>query len=477
MNTRETIIINDRYGYFTYYYYLENNKYTFCNETEVLLNSMENIDIDENSLNDFLNYGYMIDHKTMIKNVKKINPASIIRMSSEGLLTERYWGWNAIKKNCDDTYEAAVIKTGELFIKAVEKIVNKHDSFNIPLSGGLDSRAIVAAIDYLGANHKINLAYTFGKKGCEDHLIAREVAKVAGVPYKLIEITPEFWWENIENNVIKSMGGINIIHTHAIASRKAGLDKVFLNGFIGDLVLGGSFLRPEIINMDSEEFASYLKTNMRGAEGLVSTDMLVNFIEVKEFYSEPKHYGSKDYFFLESSRVKNFTLVGTSVLGDRFNDAFPFVDNDLLDYVYSLPDEWRLNSKLYKDMLLKYFPRFYKNIRWQKTGMPINASDKQIILSKNIRKIVNKCKKISNNMFHTSFTINKSTFVDYNLWIKLDFIYKDIADMINQGIKDKILTQKSLEIIELQKNKDVYYAKDIGLLLTMIKFKEYIRKM
>lgn len=53
----------------------------------------------------------------------------------------------------------------------------KHEKFNISISGGMDSRLIVAAIDYLNLNNKINISYTVGIKGCLDELIAREVAK------------------------------------------------------------------------------------------------------------------------------------------------------------------------------------------------------------------------------------------------------------------------------------------------------------
>ncbi|MCS4465312.1 asparagine synthase-related protein [Clostridium botulinum] len=85
------------------------------------------------------------------------------------------------------SFNESVEKLGELWIEAVRKTLNKHKKFNITVTGGLDSRAIVAAIDYLRLNHKINLSYTIGIKGCLEEKIARQVAEKAGFKYKFLK--------------------------------------------------------------------------------------------------------------------------------------------------------------------------------------------------------------------------------------------------------------------------------------------------
>jgi asparagine synthase (glutamine-hydrolysing) len=48
----------------------------------------------------------------------------------------------------------------------------------------------------------------------------------------------------------------------------------------------------------------------------------------------------------------------------------PFFHNDLVEFVFSIPDEYKLDNRLYSVMLHKFFPKFYKDIPWQQTGNP-----------------------------------------------------------------------------------------------------------
>ena len=65
----------------------------------------------------------------------------------------------------------------------------------------------------------------------------------------------------------------------------------------------------------------------------------------------------------------------------------PFMDNKLIDFVYSLPDEFRYNNKIYFHMLLKYHKELFENIPWQHTELPI---DKEYSLKFNFFKYFNK---------------------------------------------------------------------------------------
>lgn len=88
-NKNETIIINDRYGHFTCYYCFENSMYTFCNEPNTLLNYILNPKLDEISVKQIFNYGYMLDDRTLISNIRKIDPASIIKIKKGNVVFEK----------------------------------------------------------------------------------------------------------------------------------------------------------------------------------------------------------------------------------------------------------------------------------------------------------------------------------------------------------------------------------------------------
>ncbi|MBN1044491.1 MULTISPECIES: asparagine synthetase B family protein [unclassified Clostridium] len=391
-NTNETIILNDRYGYFTYYYCVEQDKYSFCNDPNILLKYIKKKQINMDSVKQFFEFGYMLNNSTLISNIKKMDPGNIIIIKDKKVKFEKYWKWTDVQKNYKITYEEAIEKCGILWIKSVKKILSKHEKFVLPLSGGLDSRAILAAIDYLGLNKKIYTAYTIGNEKCWDYLIAKEVCKKANIKHKLFHFNESEFLTNDVESIKNDLGSVYCIVS--LPQKAKYLTKYpFLDGFAGDAVLGGSLLNKECIN-NIEMYEEHCKKYL-GSSGIVDKSVIKNIgsfeLELKK-YSD---YNSYDYFFLNNSRVRNFTMSGTLQNGTSFNNIFPFFDNALIDFIYSLPHEWRVNSKLYKDMLVKFFPKFYIDIPWQKTGIAIKKMDigKKIIL--NNRRI----KKYYKNIF------------------------------------------------------------------------------
>lgn len=370
---KETLIINDRYGYYTYFYSKNEDKYTFCNDANILLDYVKKRELNKEAVNEMFNFGHLLDNKTLFKDINKLEPASIVRIKNNEVSFEKYWRWNDIEKNKEINYDQAVEKLGLLWIKAIKKVISKHDKFILPLSGGLDSRAILAAIDFLGLNYKIEKAITMGQENCWDYLIAKKVCKIANIAHELVEINEETWKEGVDSTIINSMGAISCY----CGFSKRHLNNItrypILNGLAGDLVLGGSFLSKKLIE-DKEKYEKYcydkLKSNgLKNAEiinGLQKVYIKINDFDYKN--------ASLDYYFLNNSRVRNFTVTGGVLCGINYNDLIPFFENDLINFVYSLPDKWRLDAKLYKDMLIKFFPKFYMDIPWQRNGKPIKIN-------------------------------------------------------------------------------------------------------
>ncbi|MEZ4985167.1 MAG: hypothetical protein R2795_09060 [Saprospiraceae bacterium] len=49
----------------------------------------------------------------------------------------------------------------------------------------------------------------------------------------------------------------------------------------------------------------------------------------------------------------------------------PFVDDQLLDLLYGIPDDFRFKHRLYKAVALKHFPKFFQDIPWQSNGLTL----------------------------------------------------------------------------------------------------------
>ena len=80
--------------------------------------------------------------------------------------------------------------------------------------------------------------------------------------------------------------------------------------------------------------------------------------------------GRSEYWGLESSARR---WIAAPLFSDLtfMESRKPFVANDIVEFVYSLPDRYRYRGRLYQTMLLGAFPEYYRHIPWANIGIPI----------------------------------------------------------------------------------------------------------
>lgn len=363
------IIVNDRYGTINFYYNIEKNNFIFTNHSKTVLSNIKDKIIDEEAVEDFLNYGCVIKNKTLLKSVKRMDAASIIKINNDNITVDKYWDWN-IKKLENVTFNESVDKLGKLWIEAVRKIVSKHEKLNITVTGGLDSRAVVAAIDYLNLNYKINLAYTIGLKGCLDGKIAQKIAQRASLNYKFFPINNKQYLINsfkaLQNTVCPLITDYVCINNF---NQKELLKYPLLSGYLGGETIGGDLLEDNLNYLKADKTISYIYNNQSKMYGISDKKLFLE--ECNLNISSHNKYVSTDFHILGEFLIRNRSAVLFEMMGNNYNNLSPFMDNNLIDYLYSLPEEWRKGHHLYNAMLLKFFPKFYIDIPWERTKLPI----------------------------------------------------------------------------------------------------------
>lgn len=426
-NKENLKLISDRYGMRYLYWYYKDGLFCWGSEVKTIL-AINSVDksINKKSYDCFLNLGYLLGEETWFDHIKLIKPASIISfdLCSRTVKQKNYWNWKEIKTQ-DLSFDNAVDEMGERFIEAVSKRFNPNKRIGVSLSGGLDSRAIVAAVDYLYPNYK-GYSYTFGARNSNEVLIANRVAKnLKNWEHEIFNFTPYNWFESRKPKVWDTDGQLDLKHMHGsefLSDVRSKID-INLNGYCGDIVLGGGFLSKRFLNkrIDKEDAKSVY------GEYTPLADINNDFYNIDSI--EPN--------FL-MNRFRRFTGCGTINLLPWVGQRKPFFDNKLLEFVYGLPDEYRLNNKIYAKMLLKYFPKYFDEIPWQKTGMTINMPRRITSANTILLKFINKCKK----------TLGlKSTYeyVDYQSWIKEENIKNELIQLFeNDSAFYKSFSDKNL---------------------------------
>lgn len=449
-NESKLYVVNDRYGT-KHVYHAVGNKKSLAISTDlksIVFNPKINLDVNDEMLKCFIEVGHLLENNTLFKNIARVKPASIIEIdcATKEFNESQYWSWASVKQT-KVTFEKAIDELHTHFVKAVSRTLDTINgkTLAITLSGGLDSRALLAEAV---RQSKVSITtHTFGAKNCDDYLIAKQVSEVAGVKNYFYKINENNAFTNRAKGVLESDGMFNYTHMHALVAGEEiqKHSSYVLNGYLGDAVLGGSYLDSD--NLNSNDFFCTLS---------------------KKFGSYAKHIDVNDAWYrinctdpitVISNRGNRFVAAGTDLLEDKFISLKPFMDNDLLDYVYSLPDEYRVNSRLYNAMLLKHYPEYFKDIPNESSGTPIEVvaencrgkgADSNMVINNNSAtdtlrnsKMIRYILDIINptRVKLLKLISNKKSYVDYSYWMRKKQSIAHFEQIFKNGV---VLNNKTI---------------------------------
>jgi len=186
---KRLFLARDRLGKKFLYYYYKDGKLLFASEIKSILQCPEiKIEFNQQTLSQFITWGYSIDGSTFFKNIYELNPGSYIVYENNFIKKEKYWDLQDKLKDINKPQsEEYYIKTlRNLLIKAVERRLISDVPLGVSLSGGLDSSLITGIMSYLKKDEKIK-TYTIGFGREDDEFsYAKKVAEHCGTEYNEI---------------------------------------------------------------------------------------------------------------------------------------------------------------------------------------------------------------------------------------------------------------------------------------------------
>jgi hypothetical protein len=148
-------------------------------------------DLDWEGLTTFFGFGFCAADRTFLADVRVLRPATHYRFDARGCLlsAERYWSW---QRNVDATRSpAATLAEYTERFQAVMNDLLRDGCVAVPISGGLDSRSTVAAIDPAGPAVSRLWAYSYGyQPDSIETRLAAQIAAARGLSFKAFTIPP-----------------------------------------------------------------------------------------------------------------------------------------------------------------------------------------------------------------------------------------------------------------------------------------------
>ena len=423
---KKLTLVRDPYGKKPLLYSINNKKITFASDLKSLEKIIDCNEINPLAVESLFKLRFIYDPLTIYKNVHKLKSGHILNFTNEKVrLTKWYNLTNASESAVDKNTISKNIRN--YFDEAVKRRLVSDVNLGVFLSGGLDSSLIVSSLAEQGYSLP---CFTMGFKGAsnyyEERPQAKRLAKYYGMKHHAFEIS--------ENDVFKKIPEIfnasdepfadtSALPFYMLSNEVSSKVKVVLTGDGGDEVFGGyrkhlgekwssfpylipEFLRKIIIKVlienknthygeISRRIRRYLMNISKdGSERQALWLEQINEDTIKKLLGNNiKH--TKDLLITFRQPFKDplnamlaadlgFSLAGDMLVkADRMSMAnslevrSPFLDKDLVEYVFSIPGKLKIGNftgkKILKETFKNRLPKW--SMSQPKKGFEIPIAD------------------------------------------------------------------------------------------------------
>ena len=411
-------LARDRYGIKPLLYLFDEDKFLFASEMKSILQYGIEKSIDYSSLHTYLQLNYIPAPNTIFTNVKKLMPGCWIKVGSRQITLGKYYDIpydNSIDHLPSTiSYARAKDKLKELLEASVQRRLISDVPLGAFLSGGIDSSVVTA----LASKHKPDL-HTFSigfrdEKFFDETEYARLVAKHLKTTHTVFSLTNDDLYAHLHSildYIDEPFADSSAIAVYILSKETRKHATVALSGDGADELLAGynkheAFLKTFNPGLKenaanalaplwklfpasrSNPFTNKIRQLNRFAEGMkLSTkerywrwagyakesEALSLFSEgAKGKFLEQEYSGRKSEILKnlsDKSNINDFLLTDTNLvlpndmltkvdlmsMANGLEVRVPFLDFEVVNFIFSLPSDFKINRNLRKRVLQDAF--------------------------------------------------------------------------------------------------------------------------
>ncbi len=413
-NKEETLLIaRDRFGIKPLIIYNDNDKLIFASEMKAVLAYDVTKKIDNVSLYNYLQFNYIPSPYSIFENTEKLVPGSYILIKNNKIEKKQYYQIPYTKQKADLTYKQAQQKLTELLTNSVKLRMISDVPLGAFLSGGIDSSIIVALASQFTKNlNTFSIGYKDEPFFDETHY-ANLVAKKYKTNHTVFSLSNDDLFSNLykvldyidEPFADSSALAVNILSMHTrnkvtVALSGDGADEMFAGynkhmahfkanntNILNKIIKTGSPLWKKIPQSRNNKFGNTLRQINRFSEGLNLSDKerywrwcAINN-EKQADYLLKSNYDNKKYQNIKASILENIsqkssisdilysdmhlvlqsdmlTKVDLMSMANSLEVRTPFLDHNIVDFVFQLPDSYKINKSVKKRILQDTFRQY-----------------------------------------------------------------------------------------------------------------------
>lgn len=361
-------LVTDKLGIRPMYYWVGEPYVAFATALRVLEGLAEVPKVmNLRAVTEMVCLGAPLADRTPYATISLLKPAEIVRISGKGVARRRYWRWDEISESAEP--ESNLLReTYESFSRSVGRRLRKDRTTVAFLSGGMDSRCVVAALRGRGVRvHTFN----FASRGTQDQVFGREFARQAGTIHEEVPMRLNYpdW-----SQIMADTWGASKHRTEWPAERP----NLVWSGAGGSVCLGHVHLTPKVIGLlragkrdDAiEEFllgeATQLPRRLIRDDtfSTLSQSLRQGINEELDGIQADDPGRSLHIFLMLNDQHRHLTGHFENLDLHRLEYQLPFMDSDFLAKVLTIPVDLSLNHKFYTKWM-KLFPDFAMAAPWQ----------------------------------------------------------------------------------------------------------------
>ncbi len=398
------ILANDKLGHRPLFWGYRNGTLVFASLlARVMASRILATTIDVEAFADLLSYEYILGERTLFQDVRILPPGSYLTLKDGNLQIRTYWRLDQVEVH--GGYDAR--RQEELqhaFTSAVQRAVRPDITCSVGLTGGLDSRCVLAA----AASQQLSfISHTGGQENSTDVVLSRQLAERVGATHRFEQLSPEHTGAWLTPMVLHQGGIIATLHSHPCQylyeaphcdAEVLGIGGEFVRSFwlsakdpaITSQADAQQFLRNRLMGRERRQQLEQLwRPEFRTTGTRAPQEHLDSLLAAYTPQDTPAV--ALDYFYLHE-RCRKF--LNKAVLISRAYEEvyFPFLDHQWIEAVAAVPLSERLANKIQVELIKNLYPSLL-DIPYTKTLISFSASPLQTWMINRYRAVQRKASR------------------------------------------------------------------------------------
>jgi asparagine synthase (glutamine-hydrolysing) len=384
------VLANDKIGQRLLFLGCRNGAFAFSSLlARVVATGLMSLEIDVEAFADMISFEHTIGERTLFEDIRILPPASVLTYDGNQAAKEKYWHIGSIEPHAKYD-EQRLDELEELFRKAVRRSLRPDITVAIDLTGGLDSRCILAA----AANMQLPfIAHTAGQFDSTDVVLAQQAAAVVGAEHVFQPIGPEQAAEWLFPMVRYQGGIISTLHSHPCQHFEMPLPFDASVQGIGINYMRGHWVSSAELDIDTLPAAqSFLKRKMssRTARRMDLEKLWRPEFRTIGLQKPDEHlWGLLDQYGTRDSMAATLDCISFHERCRKFlNKAiliaravreiyYPYFDHELNVALAKMPVSERVTNRIQVDLIKRFFPKLLE-VPSAKTLLPMSASPTRV---------------------------------------------------------------------------------------------------